>query len=94
MTLRLTLLTRRDCGLCAEMAEVVAAVAGSFAASVETIDVDGDPELRERHGHEVPVLLVNGRKAFKFRVAEGQLRRRLHAERGREWLRAWRAGPR
>jgi hypothetical protein len=92
--LRLTLLTRHDCGLCAEMAEVVSAVAESFAAAVETVDVDGDAELRARHGHEVPVLLINGRKAFKYRVEEGVLRRRLRAERRRQWWRAWRSGSR
>lgn len=94
MSLRLTLLTRHGCGLCDEMAAVVVAVAAPFAATVESVDVDGDAELRQRHGHEVPVLLINGRKAFKFRVGEAELRRRLRAERRRAWLSAWRSRPR
>jgi len=89
MDLRLTILTRHGCGLCDEMAAVVGAVAPSFAAAVETVDVDGDPDLQGRHGDEVPILLINGRKAFKYRVEEGALRRRLRAERRRQWWRAW-----
>ena len=35
------------------------------------MDVDGDPALAAAYGDEVPVLLVNGRKAFKYRVDRG-----------------------
>ncbi len=91
MALLLTLLTRRDCELCEEMAAVVGAVAGTFAATVEEVDVDQSGELQRRHGDEVPVLLINGRKAFKYRVAAPELRRRLRAETRRAWLRSWRS---
>lgn len=90
--MRLTLLTRRDCELCADMAAVVAAVAADFAAALEEVDIDGDEELRRRHDQEVPVLLIDGRKAFKYRVEAKALRRRLRAERRRAWLRRLRAG--
>lgn len=52
------------------------ATAGLSIEITET-DVDSDPLLRDRYGHEVPVVLVDGRKAFKFRVDETRLRRLL-----------------
>ena len=41
------------------------------------MDVDGSPELREKYGEEVPVLFIDGRKAFKYRVTEMELKKRL-----------------
>jgi hypothetical protein len=79
----LTLITRRDCGLCEEMAEIVGAELEAFGAAIETVDVDSDPDLVERYGLEVPVLLVNGRKAFKYRVTARDLRQRLQSEQRR-----------
>lgn len=44
---------------------------------VEEIDVDSEPQLAERYGHEVPVLFIDGRKAFKYRVTVRELKRKL-----------------
>jgi hypothetical protein len=90
----LTLLKRADCHLCDEMAAVVGEVVRSAGdVRLEAQDVDSAPGPRALYGNEVPVLLVNGRKAFKYRVAPGQLRRRLWAERRRAGLsRWWRSG--
>ena len=74
---RLTLITRHDCCLCEEMQNVIAQVAPRVGAAVEVRDVDADPELLALYNEEVPVLLIDGRKAFKYRVAAAELERRL-----------------
>ena len=53
------------------------------------LDVDADAELLRLYGNEVPVLLVNGRKAFKYRVTPGELQRRVRAEQRRASARGW-----
>jgi glutaredoxin len=73
----LILYTRKDCCLCQEMKEVVRPVAESFTLTVQELDVDSSGELQEQYGNEVPVLLVNGRKAFKYRVTAKELAKRL-----------------
>ncbi len=78
--IRLTLYTRSGCHLCEEMRAVVGRVAPDLGAILEEIDVDSDPALARAHGAEVPVLCVNGRKAFKLRVDERRLRARLARE--------------
>ena len=86
----LTLLTRSGCHLCEEMANVVRVVSREVPFHFEEVDVDGDSTLRDRYGDQVPVLLINGRRVFKYAVTVGALRLRLAAEqrRGRaRWLR-------
>jgi hypothetical protein len=74
---RLILYTRPGCHLCDDMKAVVAPVAGQLGWTLEEIDISGDAGLEAAFGTEIPVLFVNGRKAFKYRVAAGELRQRL-----------------
>jgi glutaredoxin len=76
----LVLYTRRDCELCREMEEILGAELVRTGAKLERIEIDGHPDLEARFGIEVPVLFVNGRKAFKYRVAARELRKRLARE--------------
>lgn len=61
------------------MKAVVARVGREVPLMLETIDISTDPELEVRYGLEIPVLLVDGRKAAKYRVSEEELRRILKA---------------
>jgi len=79
--LPLTLYSRADCCLCEEMKAVLAQVQENLPFTLEQIDISTDPELESRFGQEIPVLFVNGRKAFKYRLTAGELRRRLARER-------------
>lgn len=78
--LHLTLYSRPDCCLCEEMKTVLAQVRRDTSFDLEEIDIETDPELESRYGQEIPVLFVNGRKAFKYRLTAGELRRRLTRE--------------
>jgi glutaredoxin len=79
--IRLTLYTRTDCHLCHEMRATIEEVARGVAVTMEEIDVDSAPELATTYGDEVPVLCIEGRKAFKYRVDAATLRARLARER-------------
>jgi glutaredoxin len=76
----LILYTRKDCCLCEEMKITIREVAERFPLAIQEFDVDTSPELQEQYGDEVPVLFVNGRKAFKYRVTEKELETRLKKE--------------
>jgi hypothetical protein len=80
----LVLYGRPGCHLCDDMKEIVMPVARELGCRVQETDISGHPDLEARYGTEIPVLLINGRKAFKFRLTERELRRRLAREgRGR-----------
>ncbi len=81
LMLTLTLYSHADCCLCEEMKAVLAQVQENIPFTLEQIDISTDPELESRFGQEIPVLFVNGHKAFKYRLTAGELRRRLARER-------------
>ena len=75
----LTIYSRPGCHLCDEMKEVVARVARRVPLALDEVDISTDPALEQRYGLEIPVLLVNGTKAAKFRVTEETLMRMMDA---------------
>ena len=77
----LTIYSRPGCHLCDEMKATVARVARTIPLSLEDIDISTDPTLEAQYGVEIPVLLVDGKKAAKYRVTEDELLRILQ---GRE----------
>lgn len=82
MTRQITLYTKQDCCLCEEMKKVVRSVAGEIPLEIKEVDVDSSSKLKESYGDEVPVLFINGRKAFKVRVTVKELRKRLRKNTG------------
>jgi hypothetical protein len=79
--IELTLYTRAGCHLCDDMLAVVRRVMRRVPCALEVVDVDGDPALAAAHGTEVPVLCVNGQRAFSGHVDVPALRARLARER-------------
>ncbi|MGZ8482436.1 MAG: glutaredoxin family protein [Candidatus Binatia bacterium] len=77
MTAKLTLYSRKDCCLCDAMTAVIDTVAANLPLEIDEIDVDGSFELREKFADQVPVLFIDGRKAFKYRVSAKQLAKKL-----------------
>jgi glutaredoxin len=72
-----TIYSRPDCHLCDDMKAVVARVARSLPLTLEDIDISTDPALEASYGTEIPVLMIGGKKAAKYRVTEDELRRLL-----------------
>ena len=74
---RVEIYTKRDCCLCDEAKQVLERVRSELPFELAEIDIEGDAQLMERFGTEIPVIFVGGRKAFKYRVDERELRKRL-----------------
>ena len=79
-----TLYSRPGCHLCELMKPVVERVARASATpvTIEEVDISTDPELERLYGLEIPVLLIDGKKAAKIRVTEDELRRALQSRQG------------
>jgi hypothetical protein len=50
--------------------------------TLDIVDISTDPALVNRYGHEIPVLLIEGKKAAKYRVTERELEERLGRNKG------------
>jgi hypothetical protein len=75
---RLTVVQRHDCELCEAMVRELAALARTLTLPpLELVDVDSDPQLRRRHGHDVPVLLLDGTVVCRHRLDTAELVRLL-----------------
>ena len=71
------ILTRAGCNLCDEMKQALEQAAIGLDVQLRETDIDADENLTARYGHDVPVLFVNGSKAFKHRATAQELKRRL-----------------
>ena len=76
---RVTLYTRAGCCLCDDAKQVLAAARREADFDYEEIDIDRDPDLRTRYNDEVPVISIDGRKAFKYRVERNEFLKKLAA---------------
>ena len=73
------LYTRAGCHLCEEAREQIRRVRADTPFRFRSVDIDRDPALRDLYNEEVPVIFVNGEKAFRYRVDPGELRKLLQA---------------
>ena len=74
---RLTLYSKPGCHLCDDMKQVIDEVAARVPLALEVIDISRDADLTARYGLDIPVLLIDGKKAAKHRVTAEELERRL-----------------
>jgi glutaredoxin len=69
--------SRPGCHLCDEAKEVIERVRRRLAFGVRVVDIETDPELEKRYGEQIPVVLVNGVLAFKYRVDEAEFEKKV-----------------
>lgn len=76
---RVTLYTRAGCCLCEDAKQILTAARARASFEYEEIDIDRDPHWREQYNEEVPVIAIDGRKAFKYRVSMDEFLKKLAA---------------
>ena len=86
------ILSRPDCHLCDEAKALLRELQSSHAFVLRETDITARAELLERYGSEIPVVFVNGRKLFKYRVDAEPFVRALRRARQRRWRLPWAAG--
>ncbi len=69
--------SRVGCHLCDVVKEQLTRLSSAASFTWREVDIDTDPDLQRLYNDEVPVVSINGRKAFKYRLDEGEFLRRL-----------------
>lgn len=69
--------SRKGCHLCEIVKETLSKLQRRGGFSWQEVDVDSDEQLRRLFTDEVPVVFINGRKAFKYRMDEREFLRKL-----------------
>ena len=71
------LYSRRGCHLCEIVKESLVKLQRQGGFTWREIDVDSDTQIRHLYNDEVPVVFINGRKAFKYHMDEQDFLRKL-----------------
>ena len=69
--------TRKGCHLCEIVKESLVKLERRGLFRWQEVDVDTDEQLRRQFTDEVPVVFIDGRKAFKYRMDEREFLRKL-----------------
>ncbi len=76
-SIRVEVLVRQGCHLCADALAVAAAVCDPMGVTWRAVDVDSDPLLRAQHSDHVPVTLVDGAQLSIWFLEADRLRAAL-----------------
>jgi len=74
--------SRKECHLCDIVKETLMQMQGEADFQWRAVDIDADPELRQKYNDVVPVVFIDGRKAFKYRMDGRQFLRALAGRAG------------
>ena len=69
--------SRKGCHLCEIVKESLSKLQRRGGFQWREVDVERDENLRRRFTDEVPVVFIDGRKAFKYRMDEQEFLRKL-----------------
>lgn len=69
--------SRQGCHLCEVVKETLRRLQPQAEFAWREVDIDADPELREEYNEQVPVVFLDGRKAFKYHMEPGEFLRAL-----------------
>jgi glutaredoxin len=65
------------CHLCEPVKATARAVCAELGVDLRDIDISGDDALEAAYRASLPVVEIDGRRAFKYHLDEGEFRRRL-----------------
>ncbi len=74
---QVTLITRAGCHLCEQAQTGLRRLSNELGFGYDELDVDGDPDRRERYSDRVPVILIDGSEHGYWRLEEDRFRRAL-----------------
>jgi glutaredoxin len=80
---RVAVFHAQGCHLCERALAQVEALRRELGFELETVDIGGDPELEGRYRELIPVVEIDGERAFTYFVHEAAFRRKLAAQAAR-----------
>ena len=76
-SVRIDVYSRPGCHLCDEAMDVIERVRAKYNFVLSVINIDQDPALAAEYGTDIPVVVINSNKAFKYRVDEAEFERKV-----------------
>lgn len=88
---RVELYGKPDCHLCDEAKALLKQLQAQYPFTLHEINILEHADLAEQYAEEIPVVFIDGHKAFKYRIDPQQFIRRLQrGQTGQQrWQRLW-----
>jgi predicted DCC family thiol-disulfide oxidoreductase YuxK len=67
------LFTKEECSLCDKVREVILSARRVHPFEFVEVNIARDPRLLQRYGEEIPVVRIDGKDAFRYRLSERAL---------------------
>ena len=75
--IQIDIYSRPGCHLCDDAKAIIERVQNRFFFTLHIINIEADPALEKEYGSQIPVVFINGNKAFKYHVDEAELERKV-----------------
>jgi glutaredoxin len=76
-SIQIEIYSRPGCHLCDDAKALIEPFIRRYSITLTVTDVDSDAGLRQAYGSEIPVVMINGKEAFRHRIDSASLERKL-----------------
>ena len=77
---RVEIYSKKDCCLCKKAKELIDKVNSEVPFSFKEVDIAASEDLFRKYKEDIPIIFINGKKAFKFKVDENEFRKKIRRE--------------
>lgn len=77
--MKIEIYSKKGCHLCDEAKEKLREFAGRYPLEIFEIDIEKDSEIFAKYQYEIPVVFLEGRKLFKFRIDDRKLEKAIRS---------------
>ncbi len=75
--IRIDIYSKPECSLCDKAKAVIKKFKNKYPLTISEIDISSDPVLFGKYKEKIPVIFINGRQAFVYKVHEITLKKKL-----------------
>lgn len=77
---RVVLYTKPGCHLCTEARQQMLAANCADQYELEEVNINDDPALFQLYGLEIPVITINGIRAFRYRLTAAEFKKAVTSD--------------
>ncbi|MBI3753717.1 MAG: glutaredoxin family protein [Deltaproteobacteria bacterium] len=78
--IRVEIYSKKGCCLCKKAKELIHKVNAEVPFSFKEVDITASEDLFRKYKEDIPLVFINGKKAFKFKVDEVEFRKKIRRE--------------
>ena len=77
---RVEIYSKKGCCLCKKAKELINKVNSEVPFSFKEVDIGASEDLFRKYKEDIPLIFINGKKVFKFKVDEVEFKKKVRRE--------------